>query len=194
MAEMDGETASSVEIQMERQSWSLEPAQIGVALFSKELGNDEKCRLAAKIVSLLPQNFSFSDFAVVHPSLPAPPPRIIQPAADSLDRGKPPLPKMNSSSSLEDFVTPRSVIFFARFCPNQRSAFEQASWRRYHGGIICIIRVEVSEFRSFYCNIRFWRFFYVSLEKRGVSINITFCQINLWTIFNEIDKNDITFS
>ena len=52
---------------------------------------------------------------------------------------------------------------------DQRSAFQQASWSRYHGGIICIIRVEVSEFRSFYCNIRFWRFFYVSLEKRGVS-------------------------
>ena len=74
---------------------------------------------------------------------------------------------------------------------SQRSAFQQASWSRYHGGIICIIRVEVSEFRSFYCNIRFWRFFYVSLEKRGVSFNITFCQIDLWTIFNEIDKNDI---
>ena len=96
----------------------MEPGQIAAALFCDELSHTEKSRLAARILSLLPKDFKFLEFPEMDSSislsnLPAAPP-----SSDSMDRGKPPLPEISPSKALPDYVTPRSVVFLARFCPN----------------------------------------------------------------------------
>ena len=88
---------ANLRTQMQRQSWALEPGQVAASLFSRELENDEKARIAAKIWSLKPS-----------------------PLLDSstlLQRGKPSLPQLSSSKTLPDFVTERSILFLELFCP-----------------------------------------------------------------------------
>ena len=107
---------------MSRQSWALEPGQIAAILFSDDVTDEEKSRIAARILALAPKEFSFPN-PEDPPSPPFPPinARIIQPTKDDIHRGKPPLPEITSSNTLLDFVTPRSIIFLARFCPNPES-------------------------------------------------------------------------
>ena len=112
----------ALRVQMSRQSWALEPGQIAAVLFSDDVTDEEKSRIAARILALAPKEFS-----VPNPEDPPSPPfppinaRIIQPTKDDIHRGKPPLPEITSSNTLLDFVTPRSIIFLARFCPNPES-------------------------------------------------------------------------
>ena len=107
---------------MNRQSWSVEPGQVAAALFSQEVDDDEKSRIAARIIALMPAGFSLptlvegmpqsssaSTIVLTQPNLPTP---------FDLTRGKPPLPEMSPGRTLVDFVTPRSVVFLARFCPD----------------------------------------------------------------------------
>ena len=82
---------------MNRQSWSLEEGQIAASLFSKDVGNDLKARIAAKILALKPSS--------------------ILDSTSLLRRGKPTLPELSSSKDLSDYVTERSVLFLERFCP-----------------------------------------------------------------------------
>ena len=113
---------------MSRQSWSVEPGQAAAALFCDKLSNIEKSHLAARILSLLPKDFKFLEFPEMDDSsssssnLPAAPP-----SRDSMDRGKPPLPEISPSKALADYVTPRSVVFLARFCPNADKWLKQSS-------------------------------------------------------------------
>ena len=51
--------AESVRLQMNRQSWSVEPGQIAAVLFSDEIDDDTKSQVAAKILALRPADFSF---------------------------------------------------------------------------------------------------------------------------------------
>ena len=44
-----------------------------------------------------------------------------------MDRGKPPLPEISPSKALPDFVTQRSVVFLARFCPNADKWLKQST-------------------------------------------------------------------
>ena len=83
---------------MNRQSWSLEPGQIAASLFSKNVDDDTKSRIASRILSLKP-----SSIAIVTPAL---------------NRGRPLLPEISSKNELQDFVTERSILFLERFCPN----------------------------------------------------------------------------
>ena len=83
---------------MNRQSWSLEPGQIAASLFSKNVDDDTKSRIASRNLALKP-----SSIAITSPAL---------------NRGKPSLPEISSKNELQDFVTERSILFLERFCPN----------------------------------------------------------------------------
>ena len=119
--------SNALRVQMVRQSWSLEPTQIAAVLFSDNVSNLEKSRIASRILALKPADFSFPDpDQPPAPPFPAPNAPIIQPSKDDIHRGKPPLPtEMSSSQTLVDFVTPRSIIFLARFCPNAEKWLKQ---------------------------------------------------------------------
>lgn len=105
---------------MIRQSWSLEPGQAAAALFSDEIDDDEKSRIAARIIALTPNGFVFPSTvgAILSMSSEATPSTPHLPTCDDLTRGKPPLPEMMSTKTLCDYITPRSVLFLARFCPD----------------------------------------------------------------------------
>ena len=46
---------------MDRQSWALEPGQVAAALFSDEVSNDDKARIAARILALRPASMASED-------------------------------------------------------------------------------------------------------------------------------------
>ena len=94
---------------MNRQSQSLEPGQITASLFSKNVDDDTKSRIASRILALKP-----SSIAIVTPAL---------------NRGRPSLPEISSKNELQDFVTERSILFLERFCPNYAKWLTQnAPW------------------------------------------------------------------
>ena len=127
------------------QTWALEPTQIGGAIFCKEVGDDEKARIAAKILATAPAALLNRDEALPVSSFNEPvqtsdgsaapcipmkedevatssdtfdaSPLTNRPTPESLSRGKPPLPTFTSSNSLVDFVSPRSIVLFVRMCP-----------------------------------------------------------------------------
>ena len=84
----------NLRVQMNRQSWSLEPRQIAASLFSKNVDNDTKSRIASRILALKPSSIAITN------------------------RGKPSLPEISSKNKLQDFVTEQSILFLERFCPN----------------------------------------------------------------------------
>ena len=124
--------AESVRLQMNRQSWSVEPGQIAAVLFSDKVDDDTKSRVAAKILALRPADFSFPGLGgtISLPSSTLPTtssfsPQSNLPTPNDLTRGKPPLPTISSGKTLVDFVTPHSVLFLARFCRNATKWLEQ---------------------------------------------------------------------
>ena len=122
--------AESVRLQMNRQSWSVEPGQIAAVLFSDEVDDDTKSRVAARILALRPADFSFPSLGgtISLPSSTLPTTSSFSPQSNlpnDLTRGKPTLPTISSGKTLVDFVTPRSVLFLARFCPNATKWLEQ---------------------------------------------------------------------
>ena len=78
----------ALRVQMVRQSWSLEPTQIAVVLFSNNVSNVKKSRIAGRILALKPADFSFPD-PEQPPAPPFPPVNapIIQPSKDDIHRG-----------------------------------------------------------------------------------------------------------
>ena len=82
---------------MNRQSWSLDDGQVAAALFSSNIDNDTKSRIAARILALKPSS--------------------VLDSTALLRRGKPSLPELSSKKGLSDYVTERSVLFLERFCP-----------------------------------------------------------------------------
>ena len=92
---------------MSRQSRSLEPGQIIASLFSKNVNDDTKSRIASRMLKP-------SSIAIVTPAL---------------NRGRPSLPEISSKNELQDFVTERSILFLERFCPNYAKWLTQnAPW------------------------------------------------------------------
>ena len=51
---------------MNRQSWALEPGQVAAALFSDQLDDETKSRMAAKIMALRPTSDSSDENAMVN--------------------------------------------------------------------------------------------------------------------------------
>ena len=82
---------------MNRQSWSLDEGQVAAVLFSKNVTNDSKSRIAARILALKPSS--------------------VLDSTSLLRRGKPSLPELSSKKELADYVSERSVLFLERFCP-----------------------------------------------------------------------------
>ena len=136
------------------QTWALEPTQIGASLFCDEVSNDEKARIAGRILATapasilqgeestpvmsmeldhssdgaagagpagVPQHSQSSHGEVATSSDIDSSPLTSRPTPESLSRGKPPLPTFSSSNSLVDFITPRSIVLFVRFCPGFKS-------------------------------------------------------------------------
>ena len=107
---------------MSRQSWALEPAQICAALFCDKVDDNHKVRIAALVLLQKPEDFTFP-LIIGSPYYIASLEKSLEctsqtPTSSDLSRGKPPLPEIKTSKSLADYVTPRSVVFFARFCPD----------------------------------------------------------------------------
>ena len=75
---------------MNRQTWALEPGQIAAALFSDEVDDDEKSRIASRILALMPANFVFPTVAESMPNY----------SSES------PVSSESSIQTLFDFVTP----------------------------------------------------------------------------------------
>ena len=92
------QVSESVRVQMNRQSWALEPGQVAAALFSDEIDDDVKSRMASRILTLMPVNFQFPSVAGTLSSLPSQPTssQPTLPTKDDLTRGKPPLPEITT--------------------------------------------------------------------------------------------------